>query len=37
MTSPLLGELLGTMVLIILGRGVWPGPFLRGSKAEGAG
>jgi len=37
MTSPFLGELLGTMVLIILGNGVVAGALLRGSKAEGAG
>lgn len=37
MTSPLPGELLGTMVLIILGRGVVAGALLRGSEAEGAG
>ncbi|GJE45581.1 MIP/aquaporin family protein [Methylobacterium soli] len=35
--SPFLGELLGTMVLIILGNGVVAGALLRGSKAEGAG
>ncbi len=37
MTSPFLGELLGTMVLIILGNGVVAGALLQGSKAEGAG
>jgi glycerol uptake facilitator protein len=37
MTSPFLGELLGTMVLIILGNGVVAGALLHGSKAEGAG
>ena len=37
MTSPFLGELLGTMVLIIMGNGVVAGTLLRGSKAEGAG
>lgn len=37
MTSPFLGELLGTMVLIILGNGVVAGALLRSSKANGAG
>src|SRR2546425_11801107 len=37
MTSPLLGEFLGTMVLILLGNGVVAGVLLKGSKAEGAG
>lgn len=37
MTSPFLGELLGTMVLIVLGNGVVAGALLKGSKAEGAG
>jgi glycerol uptake facilitator protein len=37
MTSPFLGELLGTMVLIILGNGVVAGALLKNSKAEGAG
>ncbi len=37
MQSPFLGELLGTMVLIILGDGVVAGVLLKESKAEGAG
>src|SRR4029077_16260373 len=37
MTSPLLGEFLGTMVLILLGNGVVAGVLLKGSKAEGSG
>ena len=37
MHSPFLGELLGTMVLIILGDGVVAGVLLKDSKAEGAG
>lgn len=37
MTSPLLGEFLGTMVLILLGNGVVAGVLLKGSKAEGGG
>lgn len=37
MTSPFPGERLGTMVVIMLGRGVDAGALLRGSKAEGAG
>src|SRR5437762_12387314 len=37
MTSPLLGEFLGTMVLILLGNGVVAGVLLKRSKAEGAG
>lgn len=37
MHSPFLGELLGTMVLIILGDGVVAGVLLKHSKAEGAG
>jgi glycerol uptake facilitator protein len=35
--SPLLGELLGTMLLIILGNGVVAGAVLKGTKAENAG
>ncbi|RSL33105.1 aquaporin family protein [Salibacterium salarium] len=35
--SPFLGELIGTMILIILGGGVVAGVVLKGSKAEGAG
>jgi glycerol uptake facilitator protein len=37
MHSPFIGELLGTMVLIILGDGVVAGVLLKESKAEGAG
>ncbi|WP_375408267.1 MIP/aquaporin family protein [uncultured Methylobacterium sp.] len=37
MQSPFLGELLGTMVLIILGDGVVAGALLARSKAENAG
>ena len=37
MHSPFLGELLGTMVLMILGDGVVAGVLLKDSKAEGAG
>ncbi|WP_051314765.1 MIP/aquaporin family protein [Alteribacter aurantiacus] len=35
--SPFLGELLGTMILIILGGGVVAGVVLKGTKAEGSG
>ncbi|RSL34807.1 aquaporin family protein [Salibacterium salarium] len=35
--SPFLGELIGTMILIILGGGVVAGVVLKGSKAEGSG
>jgi glycerol uptake facilitator protein len=37
MTSPLLGEFLGTMVLILLGDGVVAAALLKRSKAEGSG
>jgi glycerol uptake facilitator protein len=37
MTSPLLGEFLGTMVLVLLGDGVVAGVLLKRSKAEGGG
>ena len=37
MTSPLLGEFLGTMILILLGDGVVAAVLLKGSKAEGSG
>jgi glycerol uptake facilitator protein len=37
MTSPFLGEFLGTMILILLGDGVVAGVLLRRSKAEGGG
>jgi len=36
-TSPVLGEFLGTMVLVLLGDGVVAGVLLKGSKAEGSG
>jgi glycerol uptake facilitator protein len=37
MTSPLLGEFMGTMVLILLGDGVVANVLLKRSKAEGEG
>src|SRR5580693_9578863 len=37
MTSPFLGEFLGTMVLVLLGNGVVAGVVLKHSKAEGSG
>ncbi len=37
MTSPFLGEFLGTLVLILLGDGVVANVLLKKSKAEGAG
>jgi len=37
MTSPFLGEFLGTMILVLLGNGVVAGVLLKGSKAEGSG
>lgn len=37
MTSPLLGEFLGTLILILLGDGVVAGVLLKRSKAEGSG
>lgn len=37
MTSPLVGEFLGTMVLVLLGDGVVAGVLLKKSKAEGSG
>ncbi|KNY22327.1 MIP/aquaporin family protein [Methylobacterium sp. ARG-1] len=37
MTSPFLGEFLGTMTLIVLGDGVVAGALLKRSKGEGAG
>jgi glycerol uptake facilitator len=37
MTSPILGEFLGTMILILLGDGVVAGVLLKRSKAEGGG
>src|ERR1700692_3540831 len=37
MTSPLLGEFLGTMILVLLGNGVVAGGVLKRSKAEASG
>jgi glycerol uptake facilitator protein len=37
MTSPFLGEFLGTMMLVLLGNGVVAGVLLKKSKAEGSG
>src|SRR4029077_7904574 len=37
MTSPVLGEFLGTMILILLGDGVVAAVLLKRSKAEGSG
>jgi glycerol uptake facilitator protein len=37
MTSPFLGEFLGTLILILLGDGVVAGVLLKRSKAEGGG
>jgi glycerol uptake facilitator protein len=37
MTSPLTGELLGTMILVLLGDGVVAAVLLKRSKAEGGG
>ena len=37
MTSPIFGEFIGTMVLIVLGDGVVAGVLLKRSKAEGSG
>jgi glycerol uptake facilitator protein len=37
MTSPFLGEFLGTMILILLGNGVVAGVLLKRSKAEAGG
>lgn len=37
MTSPLLGEFLGTLILILLGDGVVASVLLKKSKAEGSG
>jgi glycerol uptake facilitator protein len=37
MTSPFLGEFLGTMILILLGDGVVAGVLLKRSKSEGGG
>ena len=37
MTSPILGEFLGTTILVLLGNGVVAGVLLKRSKAEGSG
>src|SRR5271156_5410827 len=37
MTSPFVGEFLGSMVLVLLGNGVVAGVLLKKSKAEGSG
>src|SRR3984893_967070 len=37
MTSPVLGEFLGTMILVLLGNGVVAGVVLKRSKAEASG
>ncbi len=37
MTSPLLGEFLGTLILVLLGNGVVAAVLLKRSKAEGSG
>ena len=37
MTSPFLGEFLGTMIIVLLGNGVVAGVLLKKSKAEGSG
>ncbi|HKV61901.1 MAG TPA: MIP/aquaporin family protein [Candidatus Acidoferrum sp.] len=37
MTSPVLGEFLGTMILVLLGNGVVAAVLLKRSKAEGSG
>lgn len=37
MTSPVLGEFLGTMIIVLLGDGVVAGVLLKRSKAEGSG
>src|SRR6266446_3492171 len=37
MTSPVLGEFLGTMVLVLLGDGVVAAVLLKRSKGEGSG
>lgn len=37
MSSPYVGEFMGTMVLVLLGNGVVAGVLLKQSKAEGAG
>jgi len=37
MHSPVLGEFLGTMILVLLGDGVVAAVLLKRSKAEGSG
>jgi len=37
MSSPLLGEFMGTLILILLGDGVVANVLLKRTKAEGAG
>lgn len=37
MTSPIVGEFLGTLILVLLGDGVVAGVLLKRSKAEGSG
>jgi glycerol uptake facilitator protein len=37
MASPVMGEFLGTMIMIVLGNGVVAGVLLKKSKAEGSG
>src|SRR2546428_8143949 len=37
MTSPIAGEFLGTMILVLLGNGVVAAVLLKRSKAEGSG
>jgi glycerol uptake facilitator protein len=37
MTSPVVGEFLGTMIIVLLGDGVVAGVLLKRSKAEGSG
>src|SRR5258708_14670663 len=37
MNSPVLGEFLGTLILVLLGNGVVAGVLLKRSKAEGSG
>ena len=37
MTSPIMGEFLGTMIIVLLGNGVVAGVLLKRSKAEGSG
>ena len=37
MSSPIFGEFMGTLVMILLGNGVVAGVLLKRSKAEGGG